>query len=123
MAEHTEEKMRFSRRSENIDVFKVERTFDTSEKIAENMGGGLGEGGNLMGTMIGMGMVNPLVNQMGGLLNNNQMINPPADLEKSNRDNNKVFEDLEKLGSLREKGILTEDEFTEKKKELLNKLR
>ena len=50
MAEDTEERMRLKRRADNLDVYKVERSFDTSEKVAENMGGGLGgDGGNLIG--------------------------------------------------------------------------
>ena len=39
--------MRLKRRAENLEVYKVERTFDTTEKkAAENIGGGIGgEGG------------------------------------------------------------------------------
>ncbi len=37
-------------------------------------------------------------------------------------DSNTIFEQLEKLGKLRESGILTEEEFAEQKKKLLDKL-
>ena len=87
------------------------------------MGGGLGgDGGNLIGTMIGMGMVNPLANQMGNIMQGNTMntsapqVNPP-------QDNDEVFDDLKKLGELKAAGILTDEEFNEKKKELLNKIK
>jgi membrane protease subunit (stomatin/prohibitin family) len=123
MAEDAEERMRLKRRADNLDVYKVERSFDTSEKVAENMGGGLGgDGGNLIGTMIGMGMVNPLANQMGNIMQGNTMntsapqVNPP-------QDNDEVFDDLKKLGELKAAGILTDEEFNEKKKELLNKIK
>jgi hypothetical protein len=36
--------------------------------------------------------------------------------------NDKVFEDLKKLGELKAMGVLTEEEFNEKKKELLKKI-
>jgi membrane protease subunit (stomatin/prohibitin family) len=119
MTEDTSERMRLKRRSENLDVYRVERSFDTSEKVAENMGGGLGgDGGNLIGTMIGMGMVNPLANQMGSLMQNSTLATSPTSVK-----NDTVFEDLKKLGELKALGVVTEEEFNEKKKELLNKIR
>jgi membrane protease subunit (stomatin/prohibitin family) len=120
MTEDTSERMRLKRRADNLDVYKVERSFDTSEKVAENMGGGLGgDGGNLIGTMIGMGMVNPLANHMGSLMQNSTSV--PNTGGGSNND--VVFEDLKKLGELKTLGVVTEEEFNEKKKELLNKIR
>jgi membrane protease subunit (stomatin/prohibitin family) len=122
MAEDAAERMRLKRRAENLDVYKIERSFDTSEKVAENMGGGLGgDGGNIIGTMIGMGMVNPLANQMGNIMQGNLQGSAPNSI--TNQDNDKVFEDLKKLGELKAAGILTEDEFNEKKKELLSKIK
>jgi membrane protease subunit (stomatin/prohibitin family) len=122
MAEDAEERMRLKRRAENLDVYKVERSFDTSEKVAENMGGGLGgDGGNLIGTMIGMGMVAPLANQMGNIMQGNTMNTAPQ--MNAPHDNDEIFEDLKKLGELKAAGILTADEFNEKKKELLGKIK
>ncbi|MFM7769236.1 MAG: SPFH domain-containing protein, partial [Bacteroidota bacterium] len=61
MSEDAAERMRLKRRAENLEVYRVERSFDTAEKVGENIGGGLGgDGGNLIGTMVSMGMVNPL---------------------------------------------------------------
>jgi membrane protease subunit (stomatin/prohibitin family) len=121
MSEDTQERMRLKRRADNLEIYKVERSFDTSEKVAENMGGGLGEGGNLIGTMIGMGMVNPLANQMGNIMQNNtQGTNPNNNYQVSNDDLIKL---LEQLGKLKASGILTEDEFNNKKKELLTKIK
>ena len=122
MAEDTEERMRLKRRADNLDVYKVERSFDTSEKVAENMGGGLGgDGGNLIGTMIGMGMVNPIANQMGSIMQNNtQASNPTNSADDSN---DEIIKLLKQLGELKVAGILTEEEFNEKKKELLSKIK
>ena len=121
MSEDTQERMRLKRRADNLEVYKVERSFDTSEKVAENMGGGLGEGGNLIGTMIGMGMVNPIANQMGNIMQNNtQATNPNINAQVSNDD---IIKLLEQLGKLKASGILTEDEFNNKKKELLTKIK
>jgi len=120
MSEDTQERMRLKRRADNLEVYKVERSFDTSEKVAENMGGGLGEGGNLIGTMIGMGMVNPIANQMGNIMQNNtQPSNPNT---APNETNDEIIKLLKQLGELKASGILTEEEFNEKKKELLAKI-
>jgi membrane protease subunit (stomatin/prohibitin family) len=123
MAEDAAERMRLKRRAENLDIYKVERSFDTSEKVAENIGGGLGgDGGNIIGTMIGMGMVNPLAHQMGNIMQGN-MQETTANTPEISQDNDKIFEDLKKLGELKSAGILTEDEFNAKKKELLGKIK
>ena len=121
MSEDAAERMRLKRRAENLEVYRIERSFDTAETAAENMGGGLGgNGGNLIGTMVSMGMVNPLANQMGNIMQNS-MPNSQNDIVINN--NEKVFEDLKKLGELKAMGVLTEDEFNEKKRELLTKIK
>ena len=121
MSEDTQERMRLKRRADNLEVYKVERSFDTSEKVAENMGGGIGESGNLIGTMIGMGMVNPIANQMGNIMQNNtQVSSSNLTSQVSNED---VIKLLEQLGKLKTSGILTEEEFNDKKKELLMKIK
>jgi membrane protease subunit (stomatin/prohibitin family) len=126
MEEDFSERMRLKRRAENLDVYKVERSFDTSEKVAENMGGGLGEGGNLIGTMIGMGMVNPISNTMGNIMQQNtpQPIATPVTpiVNSTKQSNDEIIELLKKLGELKASGILTDEEFDAKKKELLNKI-
>jgi membrane protease subunit (stomatin/prohibitin family) len=119
MAEDISEDMRLNRRAKNLEVYKTERSFDTAETAAENMGGGLGgDGGNLIGTMVSVGMVNSLANQMGNIMQNTMPTN-----QNTSTSNDKVFEDLKKLGELKSLGVVTEEEFNEKKKELLNKIR
>jgi len=120
MSEDTQERMRLKRRADNLEVYKVERSFDTSEKVAENIGGGLGEGGNLIGTMIGMGMVNPIASQMGNIMQNNTQ-STISNLS-NHVSNDDIIKLLKQLGELKATGVLTEDEFNEKKKELLKKI-
>ena len=127
MSEDASERMRLKRRSENLDVYKVERSFDTSEKVAENMGGGLGgDGGNLIGTMVSMGMVNPIANQMGAMMGQN--VNPTQNQMQNSAnnpsdENDEIIETIKKLGELKAAGILTEIEFETKKQELLAKIK
>ncbi|MDC1384753.1 SPFH domain-containing protein [Crocinitomicaceae bacterium] len=122
MTEDTEERMRLKRRAENLDVYRIERSFDTSEKVAENMGGGIGgDGGNIVGTMIGLGMANPIANQMGNIMQNNTHETSPNDHSQVSNDD--LIKLLEQLGKLKASGILTEDEFNDKKKELLSKIK
>ena len=135
-AEDTEERMRLKRRAENLDIYKVERSFDTSEKFAENMGGGIGGGGgNIVGTMIGMGMVNPLTNMMANTMSASTQLVPNTPTPITNKmpevvhqteihhTNEEVIETIKKLGELKIAGILTDEEFNEKKKELLSKIK
>lgn len=117
-----EERMRLKRRAENLEVYKVERTFDTTEKAAENIGGGIGGEGGILGTVVGLGMAMPIANTMGNL-----MTNTTQNIQQNQNNNSGVNKDevlklLKELGELKAVGILTEEEFTEKKKELLSKL-
>lgn len=124
MSEDMQERLRLKRRAENIDVFKVERTFDTTEKAAENIGGGNGLGGNILGTMVGLGMVNPLGTAMGNIMNNVASGTQPAPVQPAPEQPNKdaIFKMLKDLNDLKDAGILTEAEFEAKKRELLSKL-
>lgn len=75
MSEDMEEKLRLKRRAEQLNVYKVERTFDTTEAAATNIGGGEGGGdgsgtSGILGTMVGLGMAMPLANQVGGMVQN-----------------------------------------------------
>ena len=118
MSEDVEERMRLKRRAENLEVYKIERTFDTTEKAAENLGGGDGGTGGILGTMVGMGMVNPIAQSMGNMMSNvNQNVSPAED------GNSKIIDLLKQLGELKSIGVLTEEEFTAKKQELLSKLK
>jgi len=122
MSEDMEERMRLKRRAENLDVYKTERTFDTTEKVAENIGGsGIGgDSGGIVGTLIGLGMAQPIANTMAHTVSNvtqNIQQSPSSPVSKDD-----IIQLLQKLGELKTAGILSEEEFTEKKKELLSKL-
>jgi len=121
MAQDIEERMRLTRRAENLDVYKTERSFDTTEKVAENIGGS-GIGGDtsgIVGTIIGLGMVQPLANTMANTISNvTPNVQPPIPVS-----NNDVIQLIQKLGELKAAGTLTEEEFAEKKKELLSKIK
>ncbi len=122
MSEDAAERMRLKRRAENLEVYRVERSFDTAEKVGENIGGGLGgDGGNLIGTMVSMGMVNPLANTMGNILQNTTQ--PANSTAVFTQNNDKVFDDLRQLGELKKLGVITESEFEDKKKDLLAKIK
>ena len=124
MAADVDERMRLKRRAENLEVYKVERSFDTTEKAAENLGGG--EGGDaggtsgIIGTMIGLGMVNPIAQQMGDMMAKNT---PNAHQAGSVSASEEAIKLLKQLGELKDAGVLTDDEFAQKKKELLEKLK
>lgn len=122
MSMDMEERMRLKRRAENLEVYKIERTYDTTEKAAENIGGGIGGEGGILGTVVGLGMAMPIANTMGNL-----MSKTTQNIQQNQDNNSMVNKDeilklLKELGELKTAGILTDEEFTEKKKELLSKL-
>ena len=123
MSEDMQERMRLKRRAENLDVYKTERTFDTTEKVAENIGGsGIGgDTGGIVGTLIGLGMAQPIANTMGHTVGTvmHNVQQPPAAVV-ANAD--EVIKLIQKLGELKAAGILTDDEFNQKKRELLLKI-
>ena len=63
-------------------------------------------------------MVNPIAQQMGDMMAKNT----PDSTNNGASTNENTIELLKQLGELRDAGVLTEEEFTAKKKELLNKL-
>ena len=84
-------------------------------------GGGECGAGEILGTMVGLGMVNPIAEQMGKMMSRNTDNTTNAkDTTSENEDTVKL---LKQLGELKEAGILTEEEFSEKKNELLDKLK
>ena len=122
MSQDMEERMRLKRRAENLEVYKVERAFDTTEKAAENIGGGIGGEGGILGTVVGLGMAMPIANTMGNLMNNTTQNIQQNQNNNTGVNKDEVLKLLKELGELKTAGILTEEEFTEKKKELLSKL-
>lgn len=80
------------------------------EKAAENPGGGASEG---IGMGMGFGMAQMMANQQNA---KEQAKNNPAQTKEE------ILATLKELGSLKEAGILTDEEFDAKKKELLARL-
>jgi membrane protease subunit (stomatin/prohibitin family) len=114
MSQDMEERMRLKRRAENLNIYKIDRSFDTVEKAAGNIGGGNG----ILGTMVGLGMVQPLGNAMGNMMSNiTPNVQPPMNMNKD-----EIIKLLKELGELKAAGVLTEEEFSEKKKDLLSKI-
>ena len=62
-ADDVEEKMKFRRHTENIDIYKTERMFDTAQSAAENLGGN-----GIAGAFIGMNAAAPLGNMLGSMM-------------------------------------------------------
>ena len=120
MSQDMEERMRLKRRAENLEMYKVERSFDTTEAAASNLGGGDGGAGGILGTMVGLGMVNPLAQTMGNMMQN--VVPNIAQPQTGQMSKDEVIKLLKDLGDLKAVGVLTEEEFAEKKKELLSKI-
>jgi membrane protease subunit (stomatin/prohibitin family) len=105
----------------NLDSYMKFKAAQSLEKAAENEGGGgmagLGAGmgaGMLMANM--MGNMTQGVNQQGGQQQNNQQQAAP----KMTMD--EIMSAIEKLGKMKEMGLITQEEFDTKKKELLAKM-
>jgi len=125
MAEDIDERMRLKRRAENLDIYKVERTFDTTEAAASNIGGGVGgEGGagGILGTMVGIGMAQPLANTMANMIGNITPNVQQQEQQPTAMNKDEVIKLLKELGDLKDAGILNEEEFAEKKKDLLSRI-
>ncbi|MEL6865885.1 MAG: SPFH domain-containing protein [Bacteroidota bacterium] len=90
------------------------------EKAAENPGGGAGEG---IGMGMGFGMANMMMQQQ---QQQQQQTPPPADSptgdEAKAQTREEIMDTLKELGQLKEAGVLTQEEFDTKKKELLARL-
>lgn len=120
MSQDMEERMRLKRRAENLEMYKVERSFDTTEAAANNIGGGDGGAGGILSTMVGLGMVNPLAQTVGNMMQN--VVPNVSQQQTAQMSKDEVIKLLKDLGDLKAAGILTEEEFAEKKKELLSKI-
>ena len=79
------------------------------EKAADNPGGGASEG---IGMGMGFGMAQMMMNQQKG----------EEGTSSKAQTREEILATLKELGSLKEAGILTEEEFNEKKKDLLSRL-
>ncbi len=107
---------------QNMGQFMQYQTAQAIPKLAEGVGqGGGGMAGDAMGLGAGVAMGQMLAQQMSqGLSGANAGGAAAAATAKQATDD--IMAMLEKLGDLKAKGILTEDEFASKKAELLKKL-
>lgn len=96
---------------EDMNKFTQFQQANAIEKAAENPGGGAGEG---IGMGMGFGMAQMMMNQQG-----NQQQQPS---EGKSQTREEILSTLKELGGLKEAGILTDEEFDAKKKELLSRL-
>lgn len=96
----------------DLQKFMQFQAANAMEKSAENPGGG--NAGMDMGTGIAMGQM--MMNQM------NQMNQQPQNQAPQGESKEDIMKLLRELGELKSAGILTEEEFAAKKKELLAKL-
>ena len=70
MSEDVQERLRLKRRAENLEVYKVERSFDTSEKLAENLGN-TESGNGVIGAMLGVGIAGSIANGLSDNMSQN----------------------------------------------------
>src|SRR5262245_35165780 len=97
--------------------FMQYQTGQAIPQMAQGVGqGGGGIAGDAMGMGAGLALGQVMAQQM------NQGLNPQAAAASAKQATDDVMAMLEKLGDLKAKGILTEDEFAAKKAELLKKL-
>ncbi len=103
----------------NLDAYMKYKTAGAIEKAAENEGGGAAS----IGAGLGAGMT--MANMMGKQFENMNQSNPQQgegqqQVQKMSAD--EIMNAIEKLGKMKESGILTQEEFDSKKKDLLAKL-
>lgn len=107
---------------QNMGQFMQYQTAQAIPKLAEGVGqgGGGGVAGDAMGLGAGLAMGQVLAQQLGqGLAGANA---PAAAAAAPAQSADEIMALLEKLGELKAKGILTDEEFAAKKAELLKKL-
>jgi membrane protease subunit (stomatin/prohibitin family) len=97
----------------DMNKFQQFQQANAIEKAAENPNGGAGEG---IGAGLGFGMAQMFMNQN---QNQNQNQNVPVPQKETKED---IIGLLKELGQLKEVGVLTQEEFDTKKKELLARL-
>ncbi len=94
---------------DDMNKFRDFQSSNAIEKAAENPGGGASEG-------IGMGMGFGMATMMQGGNNGNNNSAQPTESKED------IIGLIKELGKLKEEGILTEEEFETKKKELLSRI-
>ncbi len=95
-------------------AYTTMRTFDTLEKAAENEGGGAGQlMGAGLGLGAGLGAGVPIGQQVGGAMN----VNPEQQAQSDD-----PMAKLQKLKQMLDAGLITQEEFDQKKKQILDSI-
>ena len=95
--------------------YHQERSYDVAEKIAQNEGVG-----NFSNLGIGLGIMNNVADGVGNKVN--KSLEQIQNDESEKDDVDKFKEKIEKLKALKEANLITDEEFEEQKKKLLNNL-
>jgi membrane protease subunit (stomatin/prohibitin family) len=102
--------------------FMQYQTAQAIPKFAEGGGGGSGIAGDAMGLGAGVALGQVLAQNLQAGLQGHTQAAAPATAPAVGVKAEDVMATLEKLGELKSKGILTQEEFDAKKAELLKKL-
>lgn len=100
----------------NLDAYMKFKTAGAIEKAAEN------ESGGLAGAGVGLGAGMTMANIMGQQMQNQQQQGNQQQQPVQKMSADEIMGAIEKLGKMKETGLLTQEEFDAKKKELLAKL-
>ncbi len=103
---------------DDMNKFSQFQTAQSMEKAAENPGGGASEG---IGMGMGFGMANAMMNQQQQQQQQQPQNQGNADAGKA-QTREEIMDTLKQLGELKTAGVLTDEEFDTKKKELLSRL-
>jgi membrane protease subunit (stomatin/prohibitin family) len=107
----------------NLDAYMKFKTAQSIEKAAENEGGGMAGLGAGLGAGMGIaGMMNQSFQNMNQGNNQQQGGNNQGGQQQAKMSADEIMSAIEKLGKLKEGGLLTQEEFDSKKKDLLSKL-
>jgi membrane protease subunit (stomatin/prohibitin family) len=108
----------------DMGMYMQYQTAQAIPKFAESSGGGSGIAGDAMGMGAGLALGQVLAQNLQAGLNSgaNQAANQAAAAAAAVVKPDDIMATLEKLGELKTKGILTQEEFDSKKAELLKKL-
>lgn len=104
---------------DDMNKFQQFQQANAIEKAAANPGGGASEG---IGLGIGLSMTQQMMQQMQQNQNQQQQPQTQQNAAPQKETKEEIFASLKELGSLKEMGILTQEEFDEKKKDLLARL-
>ncbi|MER3127495.1 SHOCT domain-containing protein, partial [Bacillus pumilus] len=100
----------------NLDQYMKYKTAIAMEKAAENEGGGAAG----IGAGLGAGMT--MANMMGQQFQNMQQNTNQQNQQPVKMTADEIMATIEKLGKMKESGLITAEEFDAKKKDLLSKL-